>query len=152
MSILILVNWVHVWACLLRTHETNEYFEYFPQTMTRFYSYSCIHFLTQKMTLWYTTPRSPVTSLTIREMWLLILRKTAPYTLVRKTKKTYYCLKYTKAKRFTLVLTPIKYILVFGRRQINWFGCLVKAWTQFCIILTTKSNCRNKFVFRDLLQ
>ena len=27
-------------------------------------------------------------------------QKTAPYTLVRKTKKTYYCLKYTKAKGF----------------------------------------------------
>ena len=79
----------------------------------------------KKMTLWYTTPRSPFTSLTIREMWLFIVKKNAPSTLVRKAKKTYYCLKYTKAKRFTLVLNPLKYIPVFGRRQNNWFGLLV---------------------------
>ena len=119
--------------------------------MTRFCSYSCINFLTQKLTLWYSTPRSPFTSLTIKELWLFILRKNAPYTLVRKTKNTYYCLKYTKARRFTLVLKPIKYILVVARRQINWYGYLAKAWIEFCIILTAKSICRNKFAFWVLL-
>ena len=41
----LLVCWAHVWAYLLRTHETNEYF---PHTMMKFYSYSGIHFFTQK--------------------------------------------------------------------------------------------------------
>ena len=119
--------------------------------MTRFYSYSCINFLTHKMTLWYSTPRSPFTSLTIKELWLFILRENAPYTLVRTTKNTYYYLKYTKAIRFTLVLKPFKYILVVARSQINWYGYLAKAWIQFCIILTAKSICRNKFAFLILM-
>ena len=131
MSILVLVCWFHVWAYPLRTNETNEYFFLNHDEILQVLLYT--HFITQKMTLWYTTPRSPHTSLTIREMWLFILRKIAPYTLVRKTKKTYYCLEYTKAKGFKLVLEPFKYISVVGRRQINWYGCLDKAITQFCI-------------------
>ena len=119
--------------------------------MTRFCSYSCINFLTHKMTLWYSTPRSPFTSLTIKELWLFILRENAPYTLVRPTKNTYYYLKYTKAIRFTLVLKPIEYILVVVRRQINWYGYLAKAWIESCIILTAKSICRYKFAFWVLL-
>ena len=119
--------------------------------MTKFYSNSGIHFLTQKITLWYSTPTSPFTSLTIKELWLFILRTNAPYTLVRKTKNTFYCLKYTKARRFTLVLKPIIYISVVGRGQINWYGYLAKAWIQFCIILTAKSICRNKFAFWILM-
>ena len=55
---------------------------------------------------------------------------------------------YTKAKKFTIELKPIKYISVVGRRQINSYGCLEKVWTQFCNILTAKSNSRNLFVFR----
>ena len=150
MSILVLVCWFHVWVYPLYTHETNEYFR---QTMTRFYSYSGIHFLTQKMTLWCTTPTTQFTSLTIREMWInSSSRKILRTLLVRKAKKTYYCLKVYESNNVHVGIKPHKYISVFGRRQINWFGCLVKAWTQFCIILTAKWNCRNKFVFRDLLQ
>ena len=74
---------------------------------------------------------------------IFILKKYAPYTLIRKgKKKPYYYLMYTKAKMFTIVLKPIKYISFVGRRQINWYGCLEKIWNN------SGWNSRNVFVFR----
>ena len=61
---------------------------------------------------------------------IFILKKYAPYALLQKAKKTYYYLMYTKAKMFTIVLKPFKYISVVGRREINWYGCLETVWNN----------------------
>ena len=129
-------------------HSRNN--EYFPTTMTRIYSYFCIHFLTHKMTLWYTTPRSPFTILTIREMWFIHPQEKCCVYFSTKNKENLLLPKVYESKK-THVGIKCHQIYFSFWKNINWLRCLVKTYTQFCILLTGKSNCRNLFVFWNLL-
>ena len=113
MSILVLIYCVHGWAYPLCTIVFLNLDEVLLVLLYTFH-YTKNDFVLQNSKL-------PVNHAHHRRnVMIFILKKYAPYTLIRKAKKTLLLPNvYTKAKLFTIVLKPIKYISVVGRRQIN---------------------------------
>ena len=151
MSILVLVCWVHIWAYPLRTHETKWIFSSYHGEILLVLLYT-FHFTKNDFVIH--NSKVPVYQSHHKRNVIIHPQEKCSVHFSSKSKENLLLPKVSQYKNVhdgietTIVLKPIKYISVPGRRQINWYGCLEKAWTQFFNILTAKSNGRNQFVLR----
>ena len=85
-------------------------------------------------------------------VYIIHPQKNAPYTLVRKTKKTYYCLKvYERMKVHVGIETHQIYFNSWKMtNQLIWIAR--KSMNTILYHFDRKFTCRIKFVFRILLQ